>query len=52
MTVFRPTPLLPEHVAPDTESAVCWIRDVRQYGLAIANAMHPEVSEDVEIVEG
>lgn len=31
-----------EHQRPDLEPSVCWLLDVRRYGLATANALHPQ----------
>ena len=30
-----------EHCADHDDVAVCWLLDVRTYGLAVANALHP-----------
>lgn len=31
---------LPEHCKPEDEPAVCWLLDVRKYGIDVANQMH------------
>jgi hypothetical protein len=34
--------LNPEHVKPEDENSVCWLLDVRRYGLTVANLMHKD----------
>lgn len=32
--------MLPAHCKPDDDNYVCWLLDVRKYGIDTANAMH------------
>jgi hypothetical protein len=32
----------PEHQAPNKSEEICWLLDVRKYGIDAANELHPE----------
>jgi len=36
------------HAAPDSPSSVCWLLDVRKYGIAVAREMHP-LTDDLPV---
>jgi hypothetical protein len=34
-----------EHQAPAKAEEICWLLDVRKYGIDVANELHPEDSD-------